>query len=117
MNEEEKIEIIKKRLAYRIGDKMPKPIRVVYYVILAITLIYWLYRLTASILELIQKIGSFIFEKRNYYTFIVCILILCVGILLASQFIFNLDPFGKVANWLVSKWNDLRHWCVEIIGG
>ena len=117
MNEWNEDEIIKKRLAYRIGDKMPKAIRIIYYILLTITLVYWIYRLTTSILDLIQKIGSFLFEKRNYYTFVVCILILCVGIFIASQFIFNLDPIGKMGNWFINKWNDLRHWCAEIIGG
>lgn len=106
-----------KRLAYRLGDKMPKPIRVIYYVLLAITLVYWAYRLIALTLDLIQKIGLFIFEKRNYYTFVICLIILGVGILLASQFIFDLDPFGKLVNWIVNKWNDFRAWCVKIIGG
>lgn len=106
-----------KRVAYRIGNKMPKPIRVIYYILLTLTLIYWLYRFIAGVLTLIQKLGSFIFEKRNYYTFIVCLLILTVGILLASQFLFNLDPFGKACNWFVEKWNNIRQWCAGVIGG
>lgn len=107
--------ILRKRLAYRIGDKMPKAIRIIYYVILAITLVYWAYRLIALTLDLIQKIGCFIFEKRNYYTFVVCMLILAIGILLASQFIFDLDPFGRFVNGIVDKWNNFRQWCVNII--
>lgn len=109
--------ITTKRLAYRIGDRMPKPIRIIYYIILGITLIYWLYRFIAGVLSFIQKLGSFVFEKHNYYTFVVCILILAIGILLASQFIFGLNPFGKVCDWFVDKWNDIRQWGVELIGG
>lgn len=117
MNELEQQEVIKRRLAYRIGDSLPKPIRIVYYTLLIITLIYSIYRLIAGTLWLIQTIGSFIFEKRNFYTFVVCILILAVGILLASQFIFNLQPFEKFCNFFVEKWNDLRCWVVELVGG
>ena len=117
-NQENIIMSIKhRRLAYRIGDKMPKLIRMIYYVLLAITLVYWAYRLVALILDLIQKIGLFVFDKRNYYTFIICLIILSTGILIASQFIFGLDPFGKMVNWFVDKWNDFRAWCVKIIGG
>lgn len=113
--QDENIILAKKRFAYRLGDKLPKPIRVIYYIILTITLVYWLYRFIKLILDLIQKIGSFIFEKRNYYTFVVCLLILCVGVLIASQFIFGLDPIGKLGNWVVDRWNDFRQWCINLI--
>lgn len=104
-----------RRLAYRIGDKMPKPIRVIYYVLLGITLIYWTYRLIALILDLIQKVGVFVFDKRNYYTFVICLIILGVGILVASQFIFGLDPFGKSLNWVVDKYNDLKNSIINLL--
>ena len=114
-NQENIILINKRRLAYRIGDKLPKPIRVIYYIILAITLVYWLYRFSKFILDLIQKIGSFAFEKRNYYTFIICLIILGIGILLASQFIFGLNPFGKSLNWVVDKYNDLKNLIINLL--
>lgn len=106
-----------KRLAYRLGDKLPKPIRIIYYILLTITLIYWLYRVITGLITLIQKIGSFLFEKRNYYTFVVCLLILAIGVFLASQFIFNLDPLGKLGNWFNELWQDIRRWCARLIGG
>lgn len=108
---------LSRRFAYRIGDKMPKAIKIIYYIILAVTLVYWLYRAISLTLSLIQRIGSFVFEKRNYYTFVICLIILGIGILLASQFIFDLDPFGRVANWFIDQWNNFRAWCVKIIGG
>lgn len=109
--------IINKRFAYRLGDKLPKPLKILYYFILTITLIYWLFRLIAAILALIQKCGAFVFEKRNFYTFVVCLIILAIGILLASQFIFNLDPFGKLINWFIEIWQTFKSWCIELIGG
>lgn len=109
------IETLHRRLAYRIGDRLPKAIRIIYYILLAITLVYWLYRFIRMILDLIQKIGSFMFDKRNYYTFVICLLILCIGVLIASQFIFGLDPIGKLGNWIVDRWNDFRQWCINVI--
>lgn len=108
---------IKRRFAYRIGDKLPKPFRVIYYLLLSLTLIYWLYRVITGVLEMIQRLGAFIFEKRNFYTFIVCLLILGVGVLLASQYVFGLDPFGKIVAWALEKWEAFRLWCIELIGG
>ena len=109
--------VLSRRFAYRIGDKMPKAIKIIYYIILAVTLVYWLYRAISLTLSLIQRIGSFVFEKRNYYTFVICLIILGIGILLASQFIFDLDPVGRVTNWFIDQWNNFRAWCVKIIGG
>lgn len=115
--EENVIAKVNRRFAYRIGDRLPKAVRIIYYVLLGVTLIYWLYRAIVAVLDLIQTIGAFVFEKRNYYTFMVCLLILGIGVLFASQFIFGLDPFGKLVNWFVERWNDFRAWCVNVIGG
>lgn len=108
------IQIVKKPLAYRIGDKLPKILRVIYYILLTITLVYWLYRLIGFLLKSIQKIGSFLFEKEHYYTFVFCLFILAIGTLLISQFVFGLDPFGKCINWIVEKWYDLKEWFINL---
>lgn len=100
-------EYVARRFAYRFGDRLPRPLRVIYYVVLTLTLIYWLYRLIALILGLIQRIGAFLFEKRNYYTLVLCLALCGIIVLLTAQFYFNLDPFGKFWDWVCSIWNGL----------
>lgn len=84
-----------KRLPYRLGDRMPKLLRIPYYIILWATTVYALYRFTRWILESIQKLGTFVFDKRNYWTVILSIGILLLGSFLISQFWLGLDPAGK----------------------
>lgn len=115
----ENIEIIanslnKRPLAYKIGDKLPKVLRVIYYILLSITLIYWGFRLIVFTFKSVQKIGAFLFEKEHYNTFIFCLFVLAIGTLIISQFVLNLDPFGKAVQWFIEKWNEFENWFINL---
>lgn len=98
-------------------SKLPKWLRIILLILSIVTVIYWLGFAIYKILEAVRIVMAYIFEKRNYWTFLICILILIVGSLLIAQFYFQLDPFGKLANWFIEKWNELREWLSNIIGG
>ena len=98
-------------------SKLPKWLKIILLTLSIVTVVYWLGFVIYKILEAVRIIFAYIFEKRNYWTFLICVLILIVGSLLIAQFYFNLDPFGKMANWFIAKWNELREWLSNIIGG
>lgn len=100
-------ELIMKRFAYRLADHLPKPLRIIYYIILWATAVYILYRFISWLLITIQQIGEFIFEKRNYWTAVWVVFIMAVGSILIAQFWYGLDPIGHTIRWfenLIKGW-------------
>jgi len=91
-----------RRFAYRVGDFLPRPLKIVYYIVLWATLLYVLFRIVEWTLVKIQVMGSFIFEKRNYWTSVWVLFILAVGSILIAQFWYGLDPFGKTIDWFTN---------------
>lgn len=87
---------LSRRFAYRIGDKLPKLLKIMYYIVLFVTFIYILYRFFEWTLVTFQKIGEFFFRKQNYWAAVVSIIVVLIGTFLVSQFILGLDPVGHV---------------------
>jgi hypothetical protein len=99
--------LVSKRLAYRLADHLPKPLKIAYYIILWATAIYVLYRFLRWLLETIQEVGEFMFEKRNYWTTVWVIFVMAVGSILIAQFWYGLDPVGHTIRWfenLIKGW-------------
>lgn len=100
----------KTRVAYRIGAWLPKPLRIIYYLVLFLTLVYLLYRLVEWVLKTIQKLGYFLFDPRNYWTMVLSIFTVLVFSFILAQFVLGLDPVGKVIEWgqgILQSWGIL----------
>lgn len=91
------------------NSNMPTTIKWILYILLAITMIYWIIILTYKILEYTRRFMSFVSEKRNWWTFIVCIFILLIGTFIVAQFVLGLDPFGKFINSIIEKINEIKN--------
>ena len=98
-------------------NKLPKWLRVVLIFVSIITLVYWIGFIIYKLLSAVRVIGAFIFESRNYWTFLCCILILVVGSLLVAQFFLELNPFGEITEWGRSQITNLRDSFISMIGG
>lgn len=98
-------------------NKLPKWLQSLLLIISLVTFVYWVGFLFYKILDAIRKIGAFIFDNRNYWTFLTCILILVVGALLLGQFYFNLDPFGKMADGFNNMVYGFREYIANLILG
>lgn len=96
-------------------SRLPKWLRVVLMVISIITLVYWVGFALYKILEAIRIIMAYIFEKRNYWTFLICILLIAIGGLLLGEFYFGLEPFNKIAQWFVDLYESVREWLRSLI--
>lgn len=96
---------------------IPKALKVLLYILLTLTCIYWISIMTYKILELLRKSLHWCSEKRNWWTFVVCIAILAIGSLLIAQYLLDLDPIGKVVNWVVTNINEFRNKLGNIIIG
>ncbi len=98
-----------------IYHKLPKWAQFILKVLSIVTVVYWLGYLVYKLLSAIRCIGAYIFDTRNYWTFLCCILILAVGTLLVAQFYLGLDPIGQVSNWFIDRWNDFKGLIIEAI--
>ena len=96
-------------------SRLPKWLRVILILLSIITVVYWLGFIIYKLLCAIRAVGAFIFETRNYWTFLACILILIIGSLLIAQFILGLDPWGNVVNWVIDRWNDFKGLLIEAL--
>lgn len=99
--------VLQKRFAFRIADHLPKPLKVIYYIILWLTAVYLLYCLVRWLLISFQKAGAFMFDKRNYWTAVWVVFIMAVGSTLIAQFWYGLDPIGHTIRWFESL---IRGW-------
>lgn len=90
------IKVLKKRFAYRVGDKLPRILRILYYIVLCITMIYIIYRFFAWTLGTFQKFGQWFFRPQNYWAAMMSIGILLLGSFFLAQFALELDPLGYV---------------------
>lgn len=97
------------------NSKLPKFLKVLLIILLTLTCVYWIGLFIYKILEAIRKFVHWVSDKRNWWTFLMCIFILAIGSLLLAQFYFDLDPFGKLVNNIVEKWNDFREYLKGII--
>lgn len=91
------------------NSNMPTAIKWILYILLAITMIYLIIILTYKILEYTRRFMSFVSEKRNWWTFVCCILILLIGTFIVAQFVLGLDPFGKFINSIIEKINEIKN--------
>lgn len=92
--------------------RLPKWLRITLIVLSILTMVYWIGYITYKILCGVRIFGAFIFDKRNYWTFLTCIAILLIGTLLVSQFALGLDPIGKAYQYIINQFKNLR----DIIG-
>lgn len=120
-------EVSKRRLAYQIGDRLPRLLRYIYYILLTVTVVYWLYRLIEGLLELVRSIGYGVFElisrigkkiwsKDFYYAVVVCLIIVFVALVIIGQYVYDLDLFGAAYEWFLEQSENLRLWFVDLIG-
>lgn len=91
-------------------SRLPKWLRVLLIIASIITLVYWLGFIVYKTLSAIRVVGSFIFEKRNYWTFIGCIVILLIGTLVVAQFWLGLDPIGHLQDFVLEKFELIKEW-------
>lgn len=99
------------------NSKLPKVVKIIAYILLTLTMVYLIGMLLYRILDALRIFMHWVSDKRNWWTFIVCLMILFIGSVLIAQFALNLDPFGKLGSWIVEKWNELRDSIASIIGG
>ena len=95
--------------------RLPKWLRAILLLVSIITVIYWLGFSVYKFLSALRVIGAFIFDKRNYWTAVWCILILCVGAILLGQFYFELDPIGKLIEFITPYYERLTSYLTNLL--
>jgi|GEM_PF-3275587 len=87
---------ISKRFAFRLGNRLPKVLRILYYIVLFMSMIYFIYRFFEWVLVTFQKFGQWFFRPQNYWAAVMSIGILVFGSIILAQFVLGLDPWGYV---------------------
>lgn len=97
------VEKSKLNFVARIGNRLPKWLRIIYNIVIFASLIYILIWLIAKLLIAIQKIGYTIFSPNFYWPIVTSLFILLIGAFLLAQFVFGLDPIGNLSYWIESQ--------------
>lgn len=93
------------RLIHNCG--MPKWLKILFYIVLTITLIYWLLLGIYKILELLRFCINWVTDKNRWWIFITCIILALLVSLLMAEFVWNLHPFENFWNWILSIFNEI----------
>lgn len=96
-------------------SEMPKLLKVIFYITLTITCIYWIGYLTYKLLNLLRIILHLISEKEHWWFVIIVLIGIVIATLLIAQFCFDLNPFGNFVNWIKGNINIFRNWLGDLI--
>ncbi len=107
--------IPRRRFAFRIGDRLPLPLRIVYYAVLFLTMVYLIFIITKKLLDVTQKVGAFCFDKRNFYTFFFCLFGLAIGTFIVAQLFLGLDPIGEITNFFDMKIQSIKDFFISLL--
>ena len=94
---------------------MPKTLKIILYITITITCIYWLGLLAYKLLELIRFILHLITEKGHWWFVIIVIIGIIIATLFIAQFCFNLNPFGQFGAWIKNHIYNFRNWLGDLI--
>ena len=94
-------------------NKLPKGLRVVIYVLLGLTVVFWVLFLLAQILEVVRKVVHWMSQKSVFWTGFYALVILCVGTFLVAEFVLHLGWWDKLVTFFTNWFNVVR----EFIGG
>ena len=90
-------------------SKIPRIIKWLLYVLLTITIIYWIIIMTYKLLDLMRRFLHFVSDKKNWWTFVCCVCILLIGTFIVAQFVLGLDPLGKFITSVNETINNIRN--------
>ena len=105
MEQDEIIQAIAKQTLFQ---RLPKWLRIVIIILSIVTLIYWACWLVYKFLKYLRVFLHWATDSRNWWTFIVCLLILLIGSFIVSQFVLGLDPIGQFVKWLSNLFNSIK---------
>ena len=97
------------------NSKMPKFLKVLIYILLTITCIYWVGYFTYKILDAIRMFLHYITTKEHWWAFLICLIILAVGAFLLAQFVFELHWWENFVDFLSIKYHQVENWLKETI--
>lgn len=92
---------------YLYKTQMPKWLKIIFYILLSITFVYWIIWLIYKGLEYTRRMLHWATEKRNWWTFLVSILLVLFGSLIMAQCVLGLDPIGKATKYLLDIWEKI----------
>lgn len=90
-------------------SNMPILLKILIYVTLTVTCIYWIGYMLYYTLEAIRTVLHWATKKDLWWVTLTIILVAFIVVLCLMQFCWGLDPFGKFCNWLIEMCNGIRN--------
>lgn len=97
------------------NSKLPKFLKVLIYLLLTLTCVYWIGYFTYKILDSIRAFLSYISTKEHWWAFLICVAILLVGTFLIAEFVFNLGWWQTILDWFVGIYKSVENWFKEFL--
>ncbi len=101
----ENIEMVEP-LRVSLFSRLPKWLRVTLFILSVVTVVFWATKLFYKVWGAIGTFLHFLTEKRNWWTYTFCIVLIIVGSLIVAQFFLELNPFGKAWNGVTEYVNN-----------
>lgn len=87
---------------------IPKPIKVLLYITLIVTCVYWIGTIIYYVLEALRWVLHNATDKKLWWITL-CIILACViTVLCLMQYKWGLNPFGKFMEWLNNLIDNIR---------
>lgn len=97
------------------NSKLPKFLKILIYILLTLTCIYWIGYFTYKILDFIRIFLNYISSKEHWWAFLICFSILGIGTFLIAEFVFDLGWWENIENWFIGIIKGIEIWFKEIL--
>ena len=97
------------------NSKLPRFLKILIYILLTLTCVYWIGYFTFKILDGIRKFLNYVSTKEHWWAFLICIAILGVGTFLIAEFVFELGWWDTIINKIVETYHNIENWWKELL--
>lgn len=97
------------------NSKLPRFLKVLIYILLTLTCVYWIGYFTYKILDGIRKFLHYVSTKEHWWAFIICVAILGIGTFLIAEFVFKLGWWEAIVNWFVNIYKSIENGIKEFM--
>lgn len=91
-------------------SNMKKGFKVMLYILLTITIIYWFFYVMYRLLEVLRFILHNMTESSHWWFFITLCVIFAIGTLILLQTTTNIKPFTALKNNIVNLFYIVKEW-------
>ena len=96
------------------NSEMKKPLKIILYILLSITCVYWLGFILYKILDLLRIILHNMTEKSHWWFFVIITIIFTLGALILLETTTDIKPFTSLQHFIIDTFYMLKDWFTNI---